>query len=127
MLAAYTLLHQPIAPRNPRGRSNNLVIKFTVAVKTGLLVLNYSHPGLLVTRQGRCVGSKVAPAYSHLCNHTVTPTVAGYMLPPKNAWWAYTLGLTPCIYGLVVNSAEELCVLILLVTRMTLGRMSLTS
>jgi hypothetical protein len=96
-----------------------------------LPVLNSSLPGLntelLVTEQRLYIGNKVPPAYSHLCNHTVTPTVAGYMLPPKNAWWAYTLGLTPCIYGLVVNSAEELCVLILLVTRMTLGRMPLTS
>ena len=87
------------------------------------MVLNSCLPGLntelLVTGQGLCIGNKVPPAYSHLCNHTVTPTVAGYMLPPKNAWWAYTLGLTPCIYGLVVNMTEDFYVLVQLVPRVT--------
>jgi hypothetical protein len=49
---------------------------------------------------------------------TVTPTVAGYMLPPENAWWACALELTPCIYGLVIHIPEDY-VLVQLVPRVT--------
>ena len=80
-----------------------------------LLVLNSSLPRynteLLFAGQGLCIGSKVHPVYSHPCNHTVTPTVAGCMLLPENAWQACTLGLTSCIYGLLVDMTEGFYVL----------------
>lgn len=79
----------------------------------GLLVLNSGlNPELLVTRQGLCIGNKVPPINSNLYNQTVMFTVVRYMLHPENAWWACSSGLTPCIYGLLVNMTEDLCVIV---------------
>lgn len=63
---------------------------------------------LLVTGQGLCLFSPLQP-------HAI-PTVTGYMLPPENAWWACTLGLTPFIYG---NTTKDFYVLARLVSRVT--------
>ena len=98
LFAAYTLLHQPVAPCLSGDAATTLSSgsQWLAGRPNGLPVLNSSHPRLntqlLVTRQGLCIRNEVPPAYSHLCNHTVTPTVAGYMLPPENAWWACTQG-----------------------------------
>jgi hypothetical protein len=35
------------------------------------------------------------------------PTLAGYMLPPENAWRGCNSGLTPRIYGLVINRTGD--------------------
>lgn len=47
---------------------------------------------LWVSGQGFFTGNKVPVAYSHLYKGTVTPTVAGNMLPLKNAWCFYMQG-----------------------------------
>ena len=41
------------------------------------------------------------------------------MLPPLNAWWACTLELTPCIYGMLVNTSVDFHILVQLVPRVT--------
>ena len=41
------------------------------------------------------------------------------MLPPLNAWWACTLELTPCIYGMLVNTSVDFHILVQLVLRVT--------
>lgn len=124
MLAAYTLPHQPIAPLQCDATILSSSSQWIVRRPIVLPVLNSSLPRLsaelLITRQGNCIGNKDAPAYSHLCNDTVTPTVSGHMLPPENAWWAYTSGLTPCIYDLVIGTTEDFYVLVQLVPKMTL-------
>nr|KAF6387451.1 hypothetical protein mMyoMyo1_007947 [Myotis myotis] len=60
-----------------------------------------------VMGQGACVGN-VPPEQLHLCNETLTiPEEAVYLLPPKNAWWACSSGLAPCVHSLVLNSQKE--------------------
>ncbi|XP_053064807.1 MLV-related proviral Env polyprotein-like isoform X2 [Acinonyx jubatus] len=72
-----------------------------------------------VTGQGTCIGH-VPPEQSHLCNETqAVPRETVYLLPPKNAWWACSSGLTPCVHSQVLNSSKEsFCLLVQLIPKL---------
>lgn len=113
LLAAYILLHQPLAPLLSGYPQCEMLQTLSSSSQwlarrpIRLLVLNSSLPGLnkelLVTRQGLCIGNKISPTDSHLCHCTVTRTS----------------GLTPYIYGLAINTTKDFYVLVQLVPRMT--------
>lgn len=53
--------------------------------------------------------------YAQPISPSVIPTIAGYMRPLENIWWAYASWLTPCIYDLVLHMTENFCVLVQLI------------
>lgn len=72
-----------------------------------------------ITGQGTCIGH-VPPGQSHLCNETLTvPRETVYLLPPKNAWWACSTDLAPCVHSQVLNSSKEgFCILLHLIPKL---------
>ena len=114
-----------------QGQCNNLIINFVMTGKKAnwKLVLNSSYPGLntelLFTRQGLYIGTKVRypPAYSHLCN----PYCFRIHAAPRECLVGLYRRANPMhLYGLVVHTTEDFCVLAQLVL-ITRGRMSSTS
>ena len=41
-----------------------------------------------------------------------------YLLPPENAWWACSSGLTPCVHSQVLNSSKESSILVQLIPKL---------
>ncbi|KAF0879880.1 ENV1 protein, partial [Crocuta crocuta] len=69
-----------------------------------------------VTAQDLCPGH-VPATHQHLCDRTDQISSPGYLIPPKQGWWACTTGLTPCVHGTILHNTKTFCVLAQLVPR----------
>lgn len=61
--------------------------------------------------QGLCIGTP-SPQYQSICNDTKSIPSLDYHLPPQDARWACSTGLTPCFHGQILNQTKGFCVLV---------------
>lgn len=52
-----------------------------------------------------------------VCSETQSPPGTGYLIPPDDAWWACTTGVTPCVPTQVLINTQGFCVLVQLVPK----------
>lgn len=70
-----------------------------------------------ISGTGTCVGS-IPARYRHLCSSILDPGPhQTYLVPPNNAWWACSFGLTHCLHARILKQNGGFCVMVQLLPR----------
>lgn len=65
-----------------------------------------------ISGTGTCVGS-IPARYRHLCSSILEPRPnQTYLVPPNNAWWACSFGLTHCLHTRILKQNGGFCVMV---------------